>query len=158
MRLYLLVSMVLASSSGCIASELINQPRAPGGAITVQVNGSNVLMTTGLADFTVNPAVVNGYSPIVVFGLVAEGDSAGGSARTDLKQPGDTVTLYVGVAGTQLQISAGGMRCVSTTGAVHVYVEDGDNLSGDFQATGTLAGSSTSCAVSGALAHIPIQR
>jgi len=132
----------------------------PGGQVSVQIDGGNPLTTTALADETQDPMAVSGFSPVLTFGLLADTDTAGHPARTDLMMDGAAVEVDLGSSRTHLEVHAAGSGCVGATGVVHLRVTGGA-LDGDFTADGTRQGGpmpGAACHFAGTLAGIPIAR
>jgi hypothetical protein len=153
-RLGLLVCVL----AGCLDYSAIVDPSGPsaGGAVSATMNDGQSRTTSALGHGKQDPLTVEGASPELTFALSC-GDSAAGSTRLILAQPGGAVELSID-DNTHLEVHLDGSGCVAQSGVVHLSSDGNNHLGGDFSATGTVFGGAANCRTSGTLANIPVDR
>jgi hypothetical protein len=137
-----------------VYQELTSPHVEAGGTVTATLNGGAPRTSTGLGNATGDPFSLNGFSPILTFGLTAP------SANTAvLAMPNMAIELQIVAGGAvQLEVHADGTGCSGQTGVVHLHTGGDTNVAGDFDATGVVPGTMEACSTSGTLAGIPVDR
>jgi hypothetical protein len=155
-----LVLIVLACV-GCWTSviEEATQDRVnPGGKVQAALVGGQMRSTRALATAMGEPMKIEGASAELTFSLHAA-DSTGGTALQALKMPGDTAQLIFRSGGrNRLEIHLDGGGCVSTLGTVDLSLDSNGEVTGTFDAEGTITGGTNSCHMTGTLADVPVAR
>jgi hypothetical protein len=160
-KLFALAIFAPALVCGCWDS-VIDEATAPhvdpGGKVSAALTGGQMRTTPAVARAKSEPMTIEGTSMELTFSLTAA-DSLGGTAISDLKNPGDASQLTLRPGGrNQLQIHLDGGGCVATQGIVHLSLDAQKNLAGDFDADGTISGGTNSCHMTGTLADVPADR
>jgi hypothetical protein len=141
--------------AGCYSpvGELVQPHVEPGGALSASLDAGPQVTIKGLADATRDPMVLDGSSPVLVFGLVIGDDAASGMPGKTLLLAKQAVTLTVTpTSRAQLSVHLGGTSCAATSATVHLVPDGNGHLDGDF------TGSGGGCQLSGTLSQIPIEQ
>jgi hypothetical protein len=150
--------VVLASGCWGVLDEATQSHVDPGGTVVAQMGAGQMRTTTALASAKSEPMKIQGASNELTFSLVAA-ESQGGTAITDLMQPGSTSVLTLGsTTRNQLEVHLDGSGCVATQGTVHLMLNDSKKIAGDFDADGTVSGGTSACHMSGQLADVPVDK
>jgi hypothetical protein len=127
--------------------------------VTAQIAGGAKVSCTALADGTQDPFQASGFSAFLTFGLIADGDTTGGTAHADLAKAGASITIDLATGTrTHLELHAGGSGCVASAGTLHLSVDANGALDGDFTATGAVPMGGPACSFTGTVAAVPIVR
>jgi hypothetical protein len=152
--------LLVLFSGGCLDSviqEATTPVTNPGGTVQAEVVSGQARTTTALGNSTQEPMTIQGASAQLTFSLTAA-DTLGGTADTDLKNPPASTTLSIHPGGRNaLEVHLDGGGCLASTGTVHLTIDTGYHLAGDFDADGTVADGSDSCHITGTLANVPEQ-
>jgi len=152
--------LLILLAGGCLDSviEEATAPQTnPGGMVQVALVAGQARSTAALGNSTKEPMTIQGASAQLTFSLTAA-DTTGGTADTDLKNPPASTTLSIHPGGRNaLEVHLDGGGCLATDGTVHLMIDTGYHLAGDFDADGTVAGGSDSCHITGTLADVPEQ-
>lgn len=147
------------SLTGCVYDELLATHVEPGGSVKAQMNGGVEMESTAIGHGQKEPLDVSGFSANLTFGLTAGDDTGGSTAYVDLQKANVAVALPITPTGrTRLEIHLAGSGCVAESGTVNLRTDGDKNLSGDFQADGTLPDGVTPCQMAGTLDKIPVER
>jgi hypothetical protein len=155
-RLFLL--LVFAGGCWSVIDEATQSHVDPGGKVQAQMGPGQIRTTTALASAKSEPMKIQGASSELTFSLTAA-QSQGGTAITDLMQPGSASVLTIdSTTRNQLEVHLDGSGCVATQGTVHLMLNDSKNIDGDFDADGTVSGGTSACHMSGQLAGVPLDK
>jgi hypothetical protein len=156
-RALLVLAILLGGCLDSVIEEASAPQFNPGGMVLAEVVTGQERTTTALGNSTQEPMTIQGTSAQLTFSLTAA-DTLGGTADTDLKSPPASTTLSIHPGGRNaLEVHLDGSGCLATTGTVHLTIDTGYHLAGDFDADGTVSGGSTACHVTGTLANVPEQ-
>lgn len=159
-----LLFFLVAVGPGCISDYLsaVVDPAdvTPAGKIQASLVGGELRTTAAVAHGKSEPMTVQGTSAELTFSLTAaQTTGVGGTALTDLKNPGDSTQLDI-LAGNanHLEIHLNGGGCVAVTGSVSLSLDANSQLGGSFEAQGTVSGGSDACQMTGTLSGVPQDR
>jgi hypothetical protein len=141
---------------GCYSpvGELLATHVEAGGAVAAAIDGGPMLSTEGLADGNADPMTINGFSNLIVVGIIVGDDDISATAAKPLLLKNQAVTMTVGTTSrARLSVHIDGRSCAATSAIVHLTPDGKGHIDGDFTGSG-----SDGCTFAGTLKGIPIEQ
>ncbi len=154
---FALAGLIGCTLSGCTSLvDLVvdDSDPDPGGKLQAMIGGQPQLEVPALA--IGDPMVIKAANTNIVVSMTCGDDATGRGATTVLAAAGGTITLAITSSSrSQLQIHAGGMSCVATSGQIQLAADAMTAITGSFTADGLFADTMSPCSMSGTLSAVP---